>query len=64
MLLLFSPRYPDFEKEDVWVETYVRPCNFLSHGDLRFPRSLIKRRAGVSPARLFSEIRNDFSFKL
>src|SRR4029453_10930796 len=25
------PRYPDFEQEDLWVETYVRPCNFLNN---------------------------------
>ena len=25
------PRYPDFEKEGLWVETYVRPCNFLNN---------------------------------
>ncbi|MBM4297974.1 MAG: Rieske 2Fe-2S domain-containing protein [Deltaproteobacteria bacterium] len=25
------PRYPDFEKAGLWVETYVRPCNFLNN---------------------------------
>jgi 5,5'-dehydrodivanillate O-demethylase len=25
------PRYPDFEKEGLWVETYVRPCNFVNN---------------------------------
>jgi 5,5'-dehydrodivanillate O-demethylase oxygenase subunit len=25
------PRYPDFEKDDVWVETYVRPCSYLNN---------------------------------
>ena len=25
------PRYPDFEREELWVETYVRPCNFLNN---------------------------------
>jgi 5,5'-dehydrodivanillate O-demethylase oxygenase subunit len=25
------PRYPDFDQEGIWVETYVRPCNFLNN---------------------------------
>ena len=25
------PRYRDFEKDNLWVETYVRPCNFLNN---------------------------------
>lgn len=25
------PRYPDFEQEGLWVETYVRPCNFVNN---------------------------------
>jgi 5,5'-dehydrodivanillate O-demethylase len=27
------PRYPDFEKKEgvIWVETYVRPCNFFNN---------------------------------
>jgi 5,5'-dehydrodivanillate O-demethylase len=25
------PRYPDFEKAGLWVETYVRPCNFVNN---------------------------------
>lgn len=25
------PRYPDFEKDGLWVETYVRPCNFVNN---------------------------------
>jgi 5,5'-dehydrodivanillate O-demethylase len=25
------PRYPDFEQDGLWVETYVRPCNFLNN---------------------------------
>jgi 5,5'-dehydrodivanillate O-demethylase len=24
-------RYPDFENQDLWTETYVRPCNFLNN---------------------------------
>jgi 5,5'-dehydrodivanillate O-demethylase oxygenase subunit len=25
------PRYADFEKEGLWAETYVRPCNFVNN---------------------------------
>ena len=25
------PRFADFEKDGLWVETYVRPCNFLNN---------------------------------
>ena len=25
------PRYPEFEKEDLWIETYVRPCSYLNN---------------------------------
>ena len=25
------PRFPDFEKDGLWVETYIRPCNFLNN---------------------------------
>lgn len=25
------PRYPEYETGDVWVETYMRPCNFLNN---------------------------------
>jgi 5,5'-dehydrodivanillate O-demethylase len=25
------PRYPDFEGSEIWVETYVRPCNFFNN---------------------------------
>ena len=25
------PRYPEFENKDIWIETYIRPCNFLNN---------------------------------
>jgi 5,5'-dehydrodivanillate O-demethylase len=25
------PRYPEWDREDCWVETYVRPCNFMNN---------------------------------
>lgn len=25
------PRYPDFEKDNLWAETYVRPCNYVNN---------------------------------
>ena len=25
------PCYPDFDKKGLWVETYVRPCNFVNN---------------------------------
>jgi 5,5'-dehydrodivanillate O-demethylase oxygenase subunit len=25
------PRYPDFEKDSLWAETYVRPCNYVNN---------------------------------
>ena len=25
------PRYPDFEKDTLWAETYVRPCNYVNN---------------------------------
>ena len=25
------PRFPDFEEKQIWVETYVRPCNFFNN---------------------------------
>ena len=24
-------RYPDFEKDTLWAETYVRPCNYVNN---------------------------------
>jgi len=25
------PRYPEWDREDCWVETYIRPCNFMNN---------------------------------
>src|SRR6266545_6043757 len=25
------PRYPDFEKDTLWAETYTRPCNYVNN---------------------------------
>ena len=25
------PRYPDFEKDSLWAETYTRPCNYVNN---------------------------------
>ena len=25
------PRYPDFEKDTLWAETYIRPCNYVNN---------------------------------
>ena len=25
------PRYPEWDKKECWIETYVRPCNFMNN---------------------------------